>query len=90
TLRELYFRPFEEAVKRGNVASVMCSYNKLNGTYTSAHKWLLTDVLRKDWGFKGFLMTDWGAAHETVGMFNGGMDIEMPEADFFKPEKVAP
>lgn len=90
TLRELYFRPFEEAVKQANVASVMCSYNKLNGTYTSAHKWLLTDVLRKDWGFKGFVMTDWGAAHETVGMFNSGMDIEMPEADFFKPERVAP
>ncbi|MES1228217.1 MAG: glycoside hydrolase family 3 N-terminal domain-containing protein, partial [Armatimonadota bacterium] len=90
TLRELYFRPFEAAVKEANVASVMCSYNLLNGTYTSANRWLLTDVLRKDWGFKGFTMTDWGAAHDAKGVFTSGMDLEMPVGDYMNSRNLTP
>ena len=89
TMRELYLKPFEAAVKEAHVWSVMCSYNKINGTYASANKWLETDVLKKDWGFKGVLMSDWGAAHDGIADFNAGLDLEMPGAQFMTPQAMS-
>jgi beta-glucosidase len=78
TLREIYLPPFEAAVKRANVRAVMSSYNRLNGTYTSEHGWLLNEVLRGEWGFDGVVMSDWYGSHSTVETVNGGLDLEMP------------
>jgi len=81
-LREIYFPAFEAAVKKGGVWSVMCSYNLVNGTFASANHWLLTDVLKNDWGFKGFVMSDWGAVHSSIPVANSGLDLEMPGPEF--------
>ncbi len=78
TLRELYFAPFEAAVKRARVRSVMSAYNRLNGTYCADHRWLLTDVLRGEWGFDGVVVSDWFGCHTTVDALRAGLDIEMP------------
>ncbi|MBQ7046624.1 MAG: glycoside hydrolase family 3 C-terminal domain-containing protein [Oscillospiraceae bacterium] len=78
TLREIYLRPFELAVKNAKPWTVMCAYNRLNGTYCSEHKWLLTDVLRKDWGFEGIVVTDWGAENDRVKGLLTGQELEMP------------
>lgn len=77
-LREIYLIPFEWAVKKAQTWGVMSSYNRLNGTYTSEHNWLLTDVLRKDWGYDGIVMSDWFGSHSTVETVNAGLDLEMP------------
>ncbi len=78
TLHEIYLPAFETAVKQGNVGAVMSSYNLLNGIYTSENRWLLTDVLRKQWGFKGILMSDWVSTYNTMNNVNNGLDLEMP------------
>lgn len=78
TLREIYLPPFEDAVKKAGVHAVMSSYNRLNGTYTSEHPWLLTKVLREEWGFDGIVMSDWFGSHSTVETINAGLDLEMP------------
>ncbi|MBR2264158.1 MAG: glycoside hydrolase family 3 C-terminal domain-containing protein [Firmicutes bacterium] len=78
TLREIYFPAFETAVKKSQPWTVMCSYNKINGVYSADNEWLLTDVLRKDWGFKGYVMTDWGAVNDRVQGVRAGLDLEMP------------
>ena len=78
TLRETYLLPFEIAVKKAQPWTVMNSYNRLNGTYAAENKWLLTDVLRKDWGFKGIVVTDWGAENERVPGLVAGQELEMP------------
>ncbi|MFT4184618.1 MAG: glycoside hydrolase family 3 C-terminal domain-containing protein [Rhizobium sp.] len=77
-LREIYLPPFEAAVKQAGVQAVMSSYNRLNGTYTSEHPWLLTKVLREEWGFDGIVMSDWFGSHSTVETINAGLDLEMP------------
>lgn len=77
-MREIYLKSFERVVKEGHPASMMCAYNQINGIYCSENSWLLTDVLRKDWGFDGAVMTDWGAIHERVPALKAGLDLEMP------------
>ena len=78
TLREVYLLPFEMGVKEGNSKSVMSAYNKLNNIYCSSHKELLIDILKKEWNFDGYVVSDWGAALETVENAHGGLDLEMP------------
>lgn len=78
TLREIYFPAFETAVKKSQPYTVMCSYNRLNGTYASENAWLLTNVLRNEWGFEGYVMSDWGAVNERVPALKAGLDLEMP------------
>ncbi len=86
-LREIYFPAFEAAVKEGKVWMVMSSYNKVNGTYASANHFLLTDVLKKGWGFDGMVTSDWGGVHET-GFVQAGNDLEMPDHKWSKPDKL--
>ena len=77
TLREIYLPAFEASVKEGQVGSVMCAYNKVNGPWACENPTLLTKVLREDWGFDGFVVSDWGAVHSTVDSANAGLDLEM-------------
>lgn len=78
TLREIYLSAFERAVKKGNPSTVMCSYNKINGVYSSDNKYLLTDILRKEWGWNGCVITDWGALHDRIEAYKAGCDLSMP------------
>jgi beta-glucosidase len=77
-LQEIYFPAFKAAVEEAGVWSVMSAYNKLNGVYCAENSFLLKDVLQKLWGFKGFVVSDWGSTYSTVGTVNAGMDLEMP------------
>ncbi len=86
-LRELYLVPFEAAVRAG-VWAVMCSYNKLGGTYASEHERYLTTILRDEWGFDGLVMSDWFATHSTAPAVNAGLDLEMPGPALFRGEKL--
>ena len=78
SLRETYLIPFEMAVKEGGTWGIMSSYNKLNGTYTAENHWLLTEVLRGDWGYDGLVMSDWFGSRSTAPTVNAGLDLEMP------------
>ena len=77
-IREIYLKPFEMIVKNADPETVMCAYNKIGGEYCGENKWLLTDVLRGEWGFHGLVMTDWGATHDRLKMLRAGLDLEMP------------
>lgn len=77
-LHELYLYPFERVVKETKPWSLMSSYNRVNGTYVASSKDLMTDLLKDDWGFDGFIVSDWGGSRETVGNANAGLDLEMP------------
>jgi len=83
TLREIYLPAFEAAVKEAKVGSVMAAYNKVNGTFSSENTHLLKDILKTEWAFDGFVVSDWGATHSTVEAANNGLDIEMPGGAFF-------
>jgi len=78
TLREIYLPAFERVVRNSQPWTIMCAYNKLNGTYCSEHRWLLTEVLREQWGFDGLVVSDWGAVHDRVAAVRAGLDLEMP------------
>jgi len=78
TLREIYLANFEFAVKNGKPWTVMCSYNSVNGDLASENKYLLRDVLKDDWGFEGFVVSDWGAVNDRVKGLIAGLDVEMP------------
>lgn len=88
TLREIYFPAFEISVKKAQPWTVMCSYNRLNGTYASEHPWLLTDVLRGEWGFEGYVMSDWGAVSDRVAGVAAGLDLEMPASGGINDKKI--
>jgi len=89
TLREQYLTGFEIAVKEGKPATVMCSYNKLNGIHASDHKELLTDILRTQWGFDGMVVTDWGAMNDRIKGFRAGCDLNMPGGSGFMEKECA-
>ena len=88
TLREIYLAAYEIAVKKANPATIMCSYNRLNGDYASENKWLLTDVLRKDFGYKGMVVTDWGACNDRVKGLEAGQNLEMPTSNGDGAKKI--
>lgn len=77
-IREIYLKAFEIIVKESKPHTMMCAYNKINGEYCCENKWLLTDVLRNEWGFDGAVMSDWGATHNRVKGVAAGLDLEMP------------
>ncbi|MBC8171420.1 MAG: glycoside hydrolase family 3 protein, partial [Anaerolineae bacterium] len=77
-LHEIYLTGFEIAVKQGNPWTVMCAYNRVNDYYASEHEYLLTTVLRDQWGYDGFVMSDWGAVHDRVPALKAGLDLQMP------------
>ena len=88
TLQEIYLPAFKKAVQEADVACVMSSYNLLNGVYTSENPYLTTEVLRHQWGFKGLLMSDWGAVHSCVPTILNGVDVEMPNPENLKPRTI--
>src|SRR3974390_1405591 len=78
TLHEIYLPAFKAAVQQADVWTVMSAYNKVNGAYCAQNEFLLTDVLKKEFGFKGFVISDWGSTYSTSPTVNAGMDLEMP------------
>ena len=84
TLHEVYVAPFDAAIRRPDVSSIMCSYNRVNGTFACGNESTLTKILRDEIGFKGFVTSDWGAVH-AVNFINAGLDMEMPGEP--KPER---
>ncbi|HQF81062.1 MAG TPA: glycoside hydrolase family 3 C-terminal domain-containing protein, partial [Flexilinea sp.] len=88
TIREIYLANFERAVTRGKPWTVMCSYNKINGVYSSENKFTLTDVLRDEWGFDGFTMTDWGAVNDHIAGIKAGLELEMPASGEYTDKLV--
>ena len=90
TLREIYLPAFEASVKEARVGAVMDAYNLVNGVYMTANSHLNFDILKKDWGFNGILMSDWGATHDGVAAANGGLDLEMPSPSFMNRNALLP
>ncbi|MBT1175364.1 glycoside hydrolase family 3 C-terminal domain-containing protein [Bifidobacterium sp. LC6] len=80
-LREIYLSAFEYVVKHADPWTIMCSYNRINDMYSSENTWLLTDVLRNEWGYRGLVMSDWGAVHNRVASIKAGLNLEMPPSD---------
>lgn len=78
TLRELYLRGFARVIQQADPWTIMCSYNRLNGVQVSEHHWLLTEVLRDEWGYEGVVVSDWGAVWDRVKALQAGLDLEMP------------
>ncbi|RJL30085.1 glycoside hydrolase family 3 C-terminal domain-containing protein [Bailinhaonella thermotolerans] len=78
TLREIYLPAFEHIVRTARPYTVMCSYNRINGVYASQNRWLLTELLRGEWGFDGLVMSDWGAVNDRAAALEAGLDLEMP------------
>lgn len=88
TLHEIYLPAFEEAVKEAKPRTVMCSYNKINGTFASENRMLLTEILRENWGYEGAVVTDWGAVNDRVEGIRAGLDLEMPATDGHNDIKI--
>ncbi|GAB3250531.1 glycoside hydrolase family 3 C-terminal domain-containing protein [Kineosporia babensis] len=89
TLREIYLPAFEHIVKTAQPATIMASYNRLNGVYVTENHWLLEEVLRDDWGFEGYVVSDWGAVSNPPKAVAGGTDLAMPAADGHADEVLA-
>jgi len=90
TMREIYLPIFEAAVKEAHVGAVMDSYNLTNGEHLTQNGRLNNEILKKEWGFQGILMSDWDATYDAVGAANGGLDLEMPSGKFLNREKLLP
>jgi beta-glucosidase len=90
TLREIYLPTFEASVKEAKVGAVMDAYNLVNGVYMTANNHLNNEILKKEWGFDGILMSDWGATHDGVAAANGGLDLEMPSPTFMNHDTLLP
>ena len=88
TLREIYLASFEKAVREGKPWTVMCAYNKVNGEYCSENAYLLSNILREEWGFEGFVVSDWGAVNERVKGLLAGLDLQMPYDEGFGDRKI--
>lgn len=87
TLHEIYLPAFKAAVQEARPWTVMCAYNRLNGIYASENFWLLTQILKKEWGFEGFVVSDWGAVHDRPASAAAGLDLEMPGSAAF-PDRL--
>jgi len=87
-LHEIYLAGFESAVKKAKPATVMCSYNLVNGTYASENPLLLTEILRNEWGFEGAAVSDWGAVNERPAALAAGLDLEMPASGGVNDQKI--
>ena len=87
-LREIYLAAFEKCVKQAKPWTIMCAYNRINGTYCCENEWLLTKVLRKEWGFDGIVMTDWGAMNDRVKALQAGLNLEMPSSYGYNDRKL--
>jgi beta-glucosidase len=90
TAREIYLPAFEAAVKNGHVGAVMDSYNLVNGQHSTQNGYFNIDVVRKQWGFQGVMMSDWVATYDAVGAANGGLDLEMPNGKYMNKENLLP
>src|SRR4029077_10055678 len=90
TLREIYLPAFEASVKEASVGAVMDAYNLVNGVYMTANNHLNNEILKKEWGFDGILMSDWGATHDGIAAANGGLDLEMPSPTFMNRDTLLP
>jgi beta-glucosidase len=90
TLREIYLAAFEASVKEAKVGAVMNSYNLLNGVHATQNNHLNNEILKKEWGFDGILMSDWDSTHDGIGAANGGLDLEMPSPAFMNQAALVP
>ena len=90
TLREIYLPAFEAAVKEARVGAIMDGYNLTNGLYMSQHRYLNVDVVKREWGFDGVIMSDWIATYDAIGAANGGLDIEMPSGAHLNRDNLLP
>jgi beta-glucosidase len=90
TLREVYLPAFEASVKEAKVGAIMDAYNLVNGVYMTANGHLNHEILKKEWGFDGILMSDWGATHNGVAAANGGLDLEVPSPSFMNRDTLLP
>jgi beta-glucosidase len=90
TMREIYLPIFEAAVKEAHVAAIMDSYNLTNGEHMTQNSRLNNDLVKKEWGFQGIIMSDWDATYDAVGAANGGLDLEMPSGKFLNRDKLLP
>ncbi|MBN1597615.1 MAG: glycoside hydrolase family 3 C-terminal domain-containing protein [Bacteroidales bacterium] len=90
TLREIYLPAFKACVKEGDVAAVMTAYNLINGIHASQHDHLINKILKEEWGFRGFVMSDWTSTYDGVAAAKAGLDIEMPEGTFMNRDTLIP
>jgi beta-glucosidase len=90
TMREIYMPAFEASVKEAHVGAIMDSYNLVNGVHMTQNHELMTDVVKKEWGFPGMIMSDWDATYDGVAAANAGLDLEMPRAKFMNPQTLLP
>ncbi len=90
TLREIYLPAFEAAVREGHAGAIMDAYNLVNGVYMTENQHLNIEIAKKEWGFDGIIMSDWGATHDGVAAANGGLDLEMPSGEFMNRQTLIP